>query len=373
MSLEFRFPGHKSKIVNRKSLWWSLTLLCLVGSAARSFGSDAPSASPGQALRQLRVGDRMPDFSLAEPNSAVFRYEAGQTRVLGVVVLQVGQTHLERLVTDVDDLVWKLRAQGAAFDCVGVMCGPGAADALRSRSAEARAAFPILADPAFALWGKLGVIAAPTAVVAGADHRILWVKAGYGYDFVAGMHAQLANALGLGGGPDAQRPFGPGESTVRVETLENTSSRARRDRHLQLARMLAKKGRWEAAMQELEKLRQTDPNAIDVALELGEVLCRTGKNEAALTLAGQIKAATPADKARALLISAWAKRQTGDTSGAESLLTRALELAPESPRILYELGKVHQVKGDGDKALSCYRRALAELFGDADDAGPSQK
>jgi tetratricopeptide (TPR) repeat protein len=338
------------------TLWWSLVLICLVCSG---------SASPGQeALRQLHVGDLMPEFSLANPNGAAFRYEHGPTRVLGVVVLQAGQTHLDRLLTDMEELVLKLRSQGAAFDCVGVMSGPGAADSLRSRDAEAKEAFPILADPSFAFWGKLGVIAVPTAVVAGADHKILWVKAGYGYDFVAGFHAQLAKALGLGGSADA---------TVRVETLENTSSRARRDRHIQLARTLAKKGRLELAIQELEKLRQLDPNAVDAALELGEVLCRAGKNEAALKLAAEVKAESPGDKARVMLISAWAKRQAGDANAAESLLTKALELAPESPRILYELGKVHQAKGDGDKALGCYRRALAEVFGDADVAGPSQK
>jgi tetratricopeptide (TPR) repeat protein len=325
----------------------------------------AGPASLGQdGLRRLRVGDGMPEFSLTDPHGAAFKYEHGQTRVLGVVVLQAGQTHLDRLLTDLEGLAETLRAEGATFDCIGVMSGPGASDYLRSRDAEAREAFPILADPNFAFWGKLGVIAAPSAIVAGADHKVQWVKAGYGYDFVPGFHTQLAKALGLGAGADA---------TVRVETLENTSSRARRDRHIQLARTLAKKGRWELAIQELEKLRQLDPNAVDVALELGAVLCRAGRNEAALTLASGIKAEASADKARAMLISAWAKRQMGDASAAEPLLVKALELVPKSPRILYELGQVHQAKGEDGKALDCYRTALAELLGDTDGTGPSQK
>ena len=47
---------------------------------------------------------------------------------------------------------------------------------------------------------------------------------------------------------------------------------------------LAKKGRWDAAVKELETLHQADPNAIEVTLELGEILCRAGKSEAALKL-----------------------------------------------------------------------------------------
>jgi Flp pilus assembly protein TadD len=355
---------------------WAIRALLIVvlGFGPASFGQDG--------LRHLHVGDAMPEFSLAGPDGTVFRYEHGRERVLGLIILQAGQTHLDRVMADLQDLVPKIRSQGVAFDCIGVMCGPGAAEYVRSHAAEVGDALALVADPGFSLWGKLGVIAAPTAVVAGADHKVRWLKAGYGYDFIAGLHAQLSKALGSGGSPEPSKSgmgFQPvqhrqdADAAVRVETLENTSSRARRDRHIQMARTLARKGRWELAVQELEKLRQLDPNAVDVALELAEVLCRAGRNEAALKVAAQIKADSSADKAQVLLITAWAQRQAGDTQAAESLLTRALELVPESPRILYELGKVYQTRGDGEKAFDCYRRALAGVFGDADAVGSSRK
>jgi len=322
--------------------------------------------SPGwgqEGLRRVHVGDTMPEFSLTDARGTAFRYEHTQARVLGVLILQAGQTHLPRLVTDLEVLLQKLRVEAPGFDCVGVMSGPGTSEFLRSRAADADKALPLVADPNFAFWGKLGVIAAPTAVVVGTDHKVRWIKAGFGYDFVAGFHSQLNEALGLGGaGADAH-----------VQTLENTSVRSRRDRHIQLARALAKKARWESAIGELEKARELDPNALDVALELGEILCRAGRNEAALKTAAQVKAESADDKAHVMLISAWAKRQMGDIVAAESLLTKAVELAPESPRILYELGKVHQAKGDTEKALVCYRRALAGVFGDAEAAGLSHK
>ncbi len=323
--------------------------------------------SPGwgqEGLRRVHVGDTMPEFSLTDARGTTFRYEHKQARVLGILILQAGQTHLQRLVTDLEVLLQKLRLETSAFDCIGVMRGSGTSEFLRSREPDAGKALPIVADPNFAFWGKLGVIATPTAVVVGADHKVRWIKAGFGYDFVAGFHSQLNEALGLGGSIGA---------TEHVQTLENTSVQSRRDRHIQLARALAKKARWESALSELEKARQFDPNAVDVALELGEILCRTGKNEAALKTVAQVKAESAEDKAHVLLVSAWAKRQMGDVDTAESLLTKALELAPESPRIQYELGKVHQAKGDAARALACYRRALAEVFGDTESTGPSQK
>jgi tetratricopeptide (TPR) repeat protein len=306
----------------------------------------------------------MPEFSLTDARGTAFRYEHTQARVLGVLILQAGQTHLPRLVTDLEVLLQKLRVEAPGFDCVGVMSGPGTSEFLRSRAADADKALPLVADPNFAFWGKLGVIAAPTAVVVGTDHKVRWIKAGFGYDFVAGFHSQLNEALGLGGSAGAD---------THVQTLENTSVRSRRDRHIQLARALAKKARYESAIGELEKARELDPNAVDVALELGEILCRAGKNEAALKTVAQVKAESAEDRAHGMLVSAWAKRQMGDIVAAESLLTKAVELAPESPRILYELGKVHQAKGDTEKALVCYRRALAGVFGDTEPAGPSHK
>jgi tetratricopeptide (TPR) repeat protein len=156
---------------------------------------------------------------------------------------------------------------------------------------------------------------------------------------------------------------------AHVQTLENTSVPSRRDRHIQLAQA-RRRSAVESALGELEKARELDPNAVDVALRLGEILCRTGRTGGSESVA-QVKPSRPRT-AHVMLVSAWAKRQMG-TPRAEALLTKALELAPESPRILYELGKVHQAKGDADKALACYRRALAEVFGDTEAAGLSHK
>ena len=337
-------------------LWRPLTVVlvaCLASSLAGQEG-----------LRRIRVGDTMPSFSLSDVNGTTTHYDGKEARPLGIVILQAGQSQRERLVMDIEALVQKFRLEGAAFDCLGVMTGPGTNEYLRSRDLEARTALPIFVDPNFVFWGKLGVIATPTAVVVGADHKVQWVKAGYGYDFLASFHAQLNKALGLAAGGDA---------SVHVDTLTNSSARARRDRHIQLARALAKRGRLESAIAELEKVRELDPNAVDVALELGEVLCQAGRNEAALKTAAEVKAESNSDKARAMMICAWAKRQMGDLDAAGAILPKALALDPDSPRLLYESGKVYEAQGDSQKALTCYRRALAGVFGDRDASSASHK
>ena len=310
-----------------------------------------------EGLRRVHVGETMPEFALIGPGPETFRYEHKRSRVLGVVVLQARQSNSQRILSDVEALIKQFRGEGPAFDCVGVVSGPGAMEVLRQRRPEAQALLPLFADPNFVFWGKLGVIAAPTVIVTGADQKVRWIKAGYGYDSLAGFHAQLSRALGLGTDAD---------TSAQVKTLENASDRARQERHIHMARMLAERGRLEPAINELRRVYELDPNAMDVALELAEVLCRAGKNEAALKIAGEVQHQRGEGKARTLLISARARRQMGELDAAESLLTRVIELEPRSARAFYELGRIHDARGDVEKTLQYYRKALAEVFRDSD-------
>lgn len=327
--------------------------------------SAAGSLMGQEGLNRIRAGDAMPAFFLVTSSGQSFAYDANHARVLGLVVLKTGQDHFVRIADDLEAVAKELKKGDKPFDCVGVMSGPNAKDSLQTLDPNGHASFPVLLDPQFELWGKLGVIAAPTAVVVGADGKVRWAKAGYGYDFIPTFRAELSRSLGLAtGGADA---------SVRVEILENRSSRARFQRHAQMARSLARRGRLELAITEFKKAQALDPNAVDVVFELGELLCRTGESQAALELAAEAKAGTDREKARFLLISGWARRQVGELDTARALLVQSLELDPKSARALYELGQVFQAGGDIDKAATYYRRALSLVFQDPERAAPSTR
>ena len=130
-----------------------------------------------------------------------------------------------------------------------------------------------------------------------------------------------------------------------------------------MAKMLQEKGRIESAVNEVRKAKELDPNSIEVALELGELFSKVVKNEAALNVIKQIRVTKRADKARLLRISGWAKRQMGDFETAEKDLLEATKLDAKSCRGFFELGQVYQAKGDKDKAIAAYYRALTLVFG----------
>jgi tetratricopeptide (TPR) repeat protein len=279
--------------------------------------------------------------------------------VLILAFLPTSQRRIKRAVTDIEAVVEGLRENAEQLDFVGVMSGPAAKDFSDPRGPGSKRAFPILLDGNFQLWGKLGVIAAPTVVIVGKDDTILWIRAGYGYDFVPVVRTHLKQALGIA-------PKTALEETHQVKTVTNDTIAARTRRHLQMAKILERKGRIESAIDELQKAAKLDPNSIQPPLELGELFCRTNRNRDALNLAEKLITTNTSDKARRLLISGWARRQMNELETAEKLLLESITLNPTSIRALFERGKIYQARGQTEMAMKSYYRALTLLFNESE-------
>ena len=131
-----------------------------------------------------------------------------------------------------------------------------------------------------------------------------------------------------------------------------------------MAKMLEKKGRFDSAIAEVRKAQALDADSVEPILELGELLCRTGKGKAALETIEKVRTIERRDKARVLLISGWAQRLGGDLASAEKQLLEATKLDPKSVRAHFELGQLFQAKGEKDKALAAYHKALTLVLGE---------
>ena len=318
--------------------------------------------SGGQAdLRKAKVGDVMPEFSLPDSTGATFIYKHGGGKVLVLTFLPTGQSRYERAIADIQAVAEKIPEQVNGLGFAGIISGSAGKHLVKPREPGAKLGFPILMDNDYHLWGTLGVIAAPTVLIIGKDDKILWVKAGEGTDFVPIVRAYLNKALGIA------QESAP-QDTQYVKAVANDTLVARQQRHLQMAKILEQKGRFDSAVAEVQKAAALDPNSIEPSLVLGELFCRSGRNKEALELAGTHKAVRQTDKVRLLLISGWARRQMGELGPAEKLLLEATALDPKSARALFELGKVYQAQGQTNKAMESYFKALTLVFGASDEA-----
>lgn len=335
-------------------------LICkrsLIGIIMFAVGAEATLfVVPAEAqLRKIKAGDKVPAFSLRDANGAGFEYKHNRGRVLGIVFLSPNQKQSRRAVNEIKQVLDDLQEKSAAFDFIGVVSENGDSNTSTVAGLDANSAFRLFSDAEYKLWGRFGIIATPTVVIADDNDSVLWIKAGYGYDFAPALRAHLSQALGLLEEVQVQ-------DSTQVETLHNTTTLARVSRHIQMAKILEQKGQVEAAVAEMGKARQLDPNCVPVAIELGEFLCRTNQSRAALDAVADVSSGERTEKAGLLLISGWAKRQLGQLDDAEKLLQQATTLAPQSSRAFFELGKVYQIKKEPQKAMHAYRRALALLF-----------
>ena len=305
------------------------------------------------------------DANSADANEGFFAYSNGRKRVLAVAFLSSAQRQSSQAAGDIENILKKLQGKTKELDFAVVVYGPQAESLFQSKEAKYRA-YHVLSDNGYKLWGKLGVIAMPTVVVVGKDDKILWVKAGYGYDFAPALHGALNEALGFAAEGSSEEP-------TQVKALENTGVDARLKRHLQMAGILERKGRLGLAILEVVKAQQMDPNSISVALELGRLYCVEGRVEEAIDVMSKVTAERRDDKAKIALAMGCAKRLTDDLEGAEKLLLEATTLNPKSSRAFFELGKVYQAREENDKAMHAYHKALSLLFPEPHGKRPSQQ
>jgi Flp pilus assembly protein TadD len=112
----------------------------------------------------------------------------------------------------------------------------------------------------------------------------------------------------------------------------------------------------------MRKARELDPNSVELALEIGYLLCSAGQSKSALEILEGVETRGNIEKSKLLIITGWANRQMKNFEEAEKLLLEATKLNPNSGRAFFELGQIYQFRGEVEKAMLTYYQALTLVF-----------
>ena len=306
--------------------------------------------------RRIPEGALTPEFHAVDTTGKPFTCTRSSGKVLILAFLSSQQKRSQEAVEDIFGALSSIPSDRlTSLQVAFVMQNVDNSEFIASIKKEAPTVVHILGDDQYQIWGKFGIIATPTVLISDPQGKVLCVKPGHAYDFAPVVKSRLFQALEI---PYDVSPYDI--STVR--TVANSTMPARAKRHLHMAQLLSKKGRVSSAVEQAQMAYEIDPNSPEVALELGELLCRAGQAKEAIKLVSAVSVQNNRDKARINLALGWANRQMGKLEEAEKFLQEGIKQDPTSPRLRFELGRIYQKRNDSEKAMQAYYRALQLIY-----------
>jgi tetratricopeptide (TPR) repeat protein len=307
------------------------------------------------ASRKVRSGDVTPEFSVTDLSGDTYAYtREGQTALM-VVFLSARQESSFKAQTDLVRILGELPDSNQVMDVVIALDDPNAFSDVTSMKGRVSGQMVVTRDQDHHLWGRFGVIAMPTAVIASPQGQVVCFEAGYKYNFARMIRSHIDQVLGVA--------VDVTEATMnQVGTVSNNTQKAKLARLINAAHMMAARGHFEAAIVEIKKAQALDPNGLDTRVGLAKLYCKISKGKEAIETLDGVIGKSRTQKAQILMVTGWAYRLTGQLEAALKALLRATEQAPEEAQAFYELGRVYEAKGLKDEALKAYRRALVLLL-----------
>ena len=306
--------------------------------------------------RRIPEGALVPEFSAVDTTGKPFVCRRSSGKVLILAFLSSEKKRSQEAVEDIFGALSSIPPERlTSLQVAFVMQNVDNRQFIESIRKGAPTVIHILDDDRYDIWGKLGVIATPTVLITDPQGKVLCVKPGHAYDFAPVVKSRLFQALEI--------PYGAGgDKAATVRTVANSTVSARAKRHLQMAQLLARKGKIGSAIEQAQMAYEIDSNSPKVALELGELLCRAGQAQKAIKLVSAVPVENNRDKARVNLALGWANRQMGKLEKAEEFLQQGIGQDPTLPRLYFELGRIYQQRKDREKAMQAYFRALQLLY-----------
>lgn len=303
-------------------------------------------------LRQIEPGQLIPDFSLRTLDGKTVASADLKDKVVVLLFVAANQDRSEKAAAEAHQVAASLADQPLSL--VLVTADTGSTDYFQSLVTKLNLTEPIGLDFDRDVYGKLGLIVLPTAVVIDREGRLAYVLSGYRHDYARLLDAHLRRVLGLI--DDAQL-----EQMLAASPYPADGPADKAARHRAAAELLSAKRLYVDAASELQAGMALDPTNLGLRLDLADVQLHQGQPDAAAENAQTVLNAQPDDRT-ALTLLGIARYRQNNLDEALPLLTKALELNPQPARVHYYLGLIYQARGDKDQAIDHFRAGLAKLL-----------
>jgi tetratricopeptide (TPR) repeat protein len=312
----------------------------------------ATSMAAGDELRNVKVGQPVPPFTLATAVGEELSSEALRGKVVVVVYISAEQRSSEEASRRATAVVDALRNPELAL--VFLTADVAQLPFFRTQRVRLGIRAPLGLDVGREVYGALGLIVLPTTIVIDRDGRLGHVISSFKSDYDHVLDAYARHTLGLV--DDAEL-----EKLLTARTLERNRPADRIARHRAAARLLREKGLDRDAENELRSALEIDGGDVDTMLDLASLLTSAQRLDEAEALVARVTEEEPGQR-RATLLQGIILYHRGRLDESERLLQAALLLNPDPVLTHYHLGLIKEQQGDQAAAITHFKEALRRLL-----------
>jgi len=311
-------------------------------------------SNPALAVRNLEIGDSLPNFFLPRADGTVGMFESSQLTGQPAIMIFCRPDHQLSLdaLRDLEAVASQVGL--SRFRLLAVDTKLSTAQEIQAAFGNEEFSFPIVLDPQRALYKEVGLIVSPTTLLFDANGALRFVIASHPRQFRQVIQARLSYLLGEIDEQTMNKQIHPSVKKIEADMTAAW--------HLyNLGKKLQNEGKTEQAMSTFEKAVSRYPSLVEGHCSLGFLKFSAGDLDSAAEHFDAALKQNPTFPS-AQLGSAIVLARTGEDRKAEQMLLPLVGQPALDGRVRYELGRIYIARGEREKALKFFQDALASIF-----------
>lgn len=315
------------------------------------FGSLSTSAV-GEPLRHIKVGDPIPSYQLTTMDGTMVDSDQTENKVMVLIYIVARQRGSEHAITEANKIIRDLKDH--PVELLIVTANIDQMPYLEKFWSDQSIQTPLAFDPDRKLYAELGLIAFPSTLIIDRQGRLAHAISTHSPNYPHLLEGYTRHTLGLIDDTGL-------EEHLKIRSQQLSSPKDLSSRHRTVARLMRGKGLLAAAEDELHEALKLDPGNTDTLLDLADLYLQVKRIDEAEKLINQVLE-TNAEHRRGMLLKGILLFRQSNFDQAEAILNDALILNPNPARTHFYLGRIHEAKGNTDRALYHYHQALERLL-----------
>ncbi len=314
-------------------------------------------ALPSSAFpfRTLEIGKKVPEIKLKDVDGKDFTLSSIQGKKVVLLFWDLNTEGKEKrsvtLIGRLEKIYGQLKGEGLEF--VSIVSDPDAREKISALKQKFSWSHHILLDDQREVYGAYGVFIIPTVGILDEEKRLLKALP-FSHALGDDAEGEILVAMGKKTADELERERHPQETLL-------PENKRKAQLHFNLGKNLLSKGAGERAKEELTKAVQLDQDNGEAFILLGMINLKEKNPQKAMEFFEKGSDLSPQSKQGHIGI-ALSLELLGEHDKAIEKLEELLKIQKDTPEINYYLGRLYEKKGEKERALDEYKKALQFIF-----------